>query len=379
MATEYIQLPYDCYQNIGSSQKGISGNYIQCKQQCNSNSSCLGFSTNSNKSDISGCYLKYPSPTKKTICTQVNKPPGPPAGGYVFYLRKNSPAFSNHPDVINNFSETLNTYIKENENSTLVIEKESVKNLPQSSKDFSQQNDIYKIKNLEDQISKMKQKNEEYESENEKLNQEIKKDFTIIDNVTTALQDPNTYKLSASEFVDLFNSISAKDTTHLNDYLLLYAYFKYYYNNRINNVETKNNELNQENDTYKIEIKYRLNDIYIKNNKIDILKLLVTGVLLSLVVLMLNKITSDELEIPVTNIVAIIMTIFIFIIIIRILRNLNKRQFNFREYKYIQHPGDRTFWGKIGHMLYNLIPSSNKDTKIYPENNGETDIPHGNV
>ena len=156
------------------------------------------------------------------------------------------------------------------------------------------------------------------------------------------------------------------------------------YNNyiqKVSDIETdidhKNNKIDDLNNTLDIEIKYHLNDIFIKDNTIEILKLLITGVLLSFIILMINKITT--IPIPIINVVTIIMTIFLFLVFIRILRNMNKRTFNFREYKYSQHPGDRTFWGKLSHMLYNAIPSIKKKKHREVYDLGGTEIAAGNV
>jgi hypothetical protein len=127
-----------------------------------------------------------------------------------------------------------------------------------------------------------------------------------------------------------------------------------YYYNSMANVRIKNDKLDEEIAKHKVEIDYRLNDIYIKDNKIDILKLIITGALLSLLTLALNKYVVFDL--PVINIISVVISIFLFLIIIRVITNRNKRPLNFREFNYSEGPGELGFWSQLSTLLFENLP-----------------------
>ena len=159
------------------------------------------------------------------------------------------------------------------------------------------------------------------------------------------------------KFKDLFDNIQTKNDNNITDYNNLKKYFNKFYYNVIGNISIKNDNLDTEIAKHKLEIKYRLNDIYIKSNRIEILKLLITGLLLSLLVIILNKYLVVEL--PVINIISLIMTLFIFLIMIRIITNSNRGTLNFREFNYSASPLDKqSFWDKFKNLLLDLVPWS---------------------
>ena len=379
---KYIKIPYDCY---GAQEKNMSAssykkidnsNLDQSKKTCISiGNECFGFS----RSKEQGKNETYYKPVISSPTGNNCEGPGSKDSHWGnFYLKV--------PDDVKNITDKQKDIIDElirykGDNPGLTIEHETNEFLLE----YKLNNKKKTIADLTSQISSLQQSGSASSTEINQLKAQLSsekskfdKDEMIIKNVKKTLNDVDTYNKTSEETIKLFKEIKENDDKNLEHYLVLYAYFKYYYNNNINTVKHTNNELDDENNKLELEIKYRLNDIFIKDNKIEILKLLVTGVLLSLVVIMLNNVSSDRIPLPVINIVTIIMTIFIFIVIIRILRNLNKRDFNFREYKYSQHPGDRSFLGKLGHLLYNAIPKS-KHKKKYKKHDNSIIIPHGNV
>jgi hypothetical protein len=151
----------------------------------------------------------------------------------------------------------------------------------------------------------------------------------------------------------------------------LYTYFY----NTMGGIQVKNDKLDDEIDKHKLEIEYRLNDIYTKDGTIDILKLLITGILLSLLVLALNKYII--LDIPVINIISVILSIFLFLIIIRVITNRSKKPMNFRQFNYSENPSDYGFWSDLSNLILGHLPGLPKSRSVGESN--ISNIPHGNV
>ena len=148
---------------------------------------------------------------------------------------------------------------------------------------------------------------------------------------------------------------------------------KYYYNSMAN-IQIKNDKLGEEIGKHKLEIDYKLNDIFIKDNTIDILKLIITGALLSLLTLALNKYIIIDL--PVINIISVIISIFLFIIIIRVIINRQKKPLNFRQFNYARNPDEGGFWNELSSLLLNAIPIPS--FKSRSSTDGPHDfLPHG--
>lgn len=170
----------------------------------------------------------------------------------------------------------------------------------------------------------------------------------------TSRDDAN---IDFTKFENYFLSMSNKNKKNTSDYKNLEKYFNKFYYNVTGNISIKNDNLETEIAKHKLEIKYRLNDIYIKTNKIEILKLLITGLLLSLLVIILNKYLVVEL--PVINIISLIMSLFVFLIMIRVVTNSNKLSRNFREFNYGTSPFDeKSFWDKFTDLLLGMVPWS---------------------
>ena len=128
----------------------------------------------------------------------------------------------------------------------------------------------------------------------------------------------------------------------------------YYYNNMAN-ISIKNNKIDEHIAKHKLEIEYALNDIYIKDNEIEILKLVITGTLLSLLTIAINKFLGFNLHI--INIICIIVSIFVFLILIRVIINMNKKNLNFMEFNYAKSPKEYGFFDKLSKLFSDLIPS----------------------
>jgi hypothetical protein len=150
---------------------------------------------------------------------------------------------------------------------------------------------------------------------------------------------------------------------------------KYYYSSMAN-VIIKNEKLNDEIAKHRVEIEYKLNDIYIKDNKIEILKLIITGALLSLLTLALNKYIVFDL--PVINIISVVISIFLFLIIIRVVTNRNRRPLNFREFNYSERPGMGGFWSQLRDLLLDNLPIPSIKSRHTSELN-DVYIPSGAV
>lgn len=193
-------------------------------------------------------------------------------------------------------------------------------------------------------------------------------------------KNENSANIDFTKFENYFLSMSNKNANNIKDYNNLKKYFNKFYYNVIGNISIKNDNLDTEIAKHKLEIKYRLNDIYIKSNRIEILKLLITGLLLSLLVIILNKYLVVEL--PVINIISLIMTLFIFLIMIRIITNSNRGTLNFREFNYSASPLDKqSFWDKFKNLLLDLVPwsSSPHSQSINREGTNVIVVPNSDV
>ena len=193
-------------------------------------------------------------------------------------------------------------------------------------------------------------------------------------------KNENSANMDFTKFENYFLSMSNKNANNIKDYNNLKKYFNKFYYNVIGNISIKNDNLDTEIAKHKLEIKYRLNDIYIKSNRIEILKLLITGLLLSLLVIILNKYLVVEL--PVINIISLIMTLFIFLIMIRIITNSNRGTLNFREFNYSASPLDKqSFWDKFKNLLLDLVPwsSSPHSQSINREGTNVIVVPNSDV
>jgi len=147
----------------------------------------------------------------------------------------------------------------------------------------------------------------------------------------------------------------------------------YYYNNMAN-ISIKNEKIDEHIAKHKLEIEYALNDIYIKDNEIEILKLVITGTLLSLLTIAINKFLGFNL--PIINIISIIVSIFVFLILIRVIINMNKKKLNFREFNYAKSPKEYGFFDKLSKLLSDLIPSFKLRES---ESHNSQIIPSGNI
>jgi len=197
--------------------------------------------------------------------------------------------------------------------------------------------------------------------------QDMQKDFdTLITSIKT--DDSEMYNALAqkydnkvgnvindAKFTNNIDSIFSQIITFISENTKDNPDLKKYYYNTIANIKIKNDTLDDNFAKHNLEIKYALNDIYIKDNKIDILQLLITGALLSLLTIAINKYLAFDL--PVINIISIIVSIFVFLILIRVITNRNKKPLNFREFNYSTEPTNYGFLDKLFGLLYDEIPT----------------------
>ena len=108
--------------------------------------------------------------------------------------------------------------------------------------------------------------------------------------------------------------------------------------------------------------------------EIEILKLVITGTLLSLLTIAINKFLGFNLHI--INIISIIVSIFVFLILIRVIINMNKKKLNFREFNYAKSPKEYGFFDKLSKLLSDLIPSFKLRES---ESHNSQIIPSGNI
>jgi len=141
-------------------------------------------------------------------------------------------------------------------------------------------------------------------------------------------------------------------------------------------LKKNNTRLDEEISKHKLEIEYKLNDIYIKDNNIDILKLIITGALLSLLILAVNKYVVFNL--PVINIISIVVSIFLFLIIIRVITNKDRKPLNFREFNYSESPGSGGFFSQLKELLLDNIPIPSIHSRK-SSSDEIVEIPAGNV
>ena len=142
------------------------------------------------------------------------------------------------------------------------------------------------------------------------------------------------------------------------------------------NIQIKNEKLGEEIDKHKLEIEYKLNDIYIKDNTIDILKLIITGALLSLLTLALNKYIIIDL--PVINIISVIISIFLFLVIIRVIINRQKKPLNFRQFNYARDPEIHGFWNELSSLLLKALPHPSFKSRTM-DSRQHVEVPHGDI
>ena len=213
-------------------------------------------------------------------------------------------------------------------------------------------------------------------------------------NLTKLVEDVRPENIETNEYKDALNavnkimidlhSITEEEEEELKNILELVDeiknlkvdsnLYKYFYNT-MGGIKVKNNKLDDEIIKHKLEIEYRLNDIYTKDGTIDILKLLITGILLSLLVLALNKYII--LDIPVINIISVILSIFLFLIIIRVITNRSKKPMNFRQFNYSENPSDYGFWSDLSNLILGHLPGLPKSRSAGGSN--ISNVPHGNV